>query len=117
MRLIDADELINWIRQEPTDGMFTEEIVEAIGEQPTIEACPVVHGRWVSRGPHQGHKCGVCNDYYTDDAINLFYCPRCAAKMVEIEKIDYRRKGMPIGAPYGKTVCKHGRTEYNGNTL
>lgn len=84
---------------------------------PTIEAAPVVHGRWVSMGPHQGHKCGVCNDYYTDDAINLFYCPRCAAKMVEIEKLDYRRNGMPIGAPYRKTVCKHGRMEDNGNTL
>ena len=36
-RLIDADALKELIRQEPTDGMYTEEILSAIDEQPTVE--------------------------------------------------------------------------------
>lgn len=70
---------------------------------------PVVYGRWVSNGVYAGHRCNVCNDYYTDDATNLFYCPRCGAKMTEIEKIEYRRNGVPIGEPHKVTICKHGR--------
>ena len=38
--MIDEKKLIERIRQEPTDGMFTHEIVEAIEEQPKI-------GEWI----------------------------------------------------------------------
>lgn len=72
---------------------------------------PVVHGRWVSLGPHNGHKCGACEDYHTDDADNLFWCPRCGATMTEIEKLEYRRYDLPIGAPYPVTICEHKRTD------
>lgn len=89
MRLIDADELINWIRQEPTDGMFTEEIVEAIGEQPTIEACPVVHGRWEDKPTGRYGKwqswCSACGKHSGIGGIesnrHRNYCPNCGARM------------------------------------
>lgn len=83
MRLIDADALVNRIRQEPTDGMYTEEILEAIGEQPTIEAAPVVHGYWVDH-----YICSNCGKWSTaglDADVWTSYeppfCPNCGAKM------------------------------------
>lgn len=63
MRLIDADALVNRIRQEPTDGMYTEEILEAIGEQPTIEAAPV-----------NNNPCGFCGKFNFGDAKAEVYC-------------------------------------------
>ena len=42
MRLIDANALKDRIRQEPTDGMYTAEILEAIDEVPTVDAVEVV---------------------------------------------------------------------------
>ena len=85
-RLIDADALVNRIRQEPTDGMYTEEILEAIGEQPLIDAVPVVHGRWMLEGSGHTHYCDRCHDYYTTDADSLYFCPRCGAKMIGVEQ-------------------------------
>lgn len=81
-----------------------------------VKFVPVVQGRWESLGPHSGHRCNVCKDYYTDDANSLFWCPRCGAEMTEIEKYDYRRRGLPIGAPWTKNVCKHGRRPVDGQT-
>lgn len=34
--MIDEEKLIERIKQEPTDGMYTHEIIEAIEEQPKI---------------------------------------------------------------------------------
>lgn len=53
---------------------------------------PVVHGRWMlesktenSNGGHT-HYCDRCHDYYTTDADSLYFCPRCGAKMIEVEQ-------------------------------
>lgn len=35
MRLIDADKLKKIVKEEPTDGMYTEEIIDLIDEQTT----------------------------------------------------------------------------------
>lgn len=40
--LISKSALIKIIKQEPTDGMFIHEIIEAINELPTVDAVPVV---------------------------------------------------------------------------
>ncbi len=91
-RPIDADALEALIRQEPTDGMFTEEILEIIREQPTIEAAPVVHGRWktvkynvhCSCGKSYGtyhYLCSACNRISYAQPYGLNYCPNCGAKM------------------------------------
>ena len=80
MRLIDADALEDRIRQEPTDGMYTAEILEAIDEVPTVDAAPVVHGRWGGR--YNAH-CSVCQHFDTMAYIKKYpnYCPNCGAKM------------------------------------
>lgn len=84
-RLIDADlvkrAMTGW-ETDPTD----EEIEFTIDLIPTVEAVPVVHGRWI----HE--TCSVCNrkwDYnmvanaddwgYFDPMPD--FCPNCGAKM------------------------------------
>lgn len=91
MRLVDADEvkkaLTGW-DTDPTD----EEIEYTIDHLPTIEATPVVHGRWMlestienCNGGHT-HYCDRCHDYYTTEADSLYFCPRCSAKMIGVEQ-------------------------------
>lgn len=79
VRLIDADALVALIQQEPTDGMYTEEIVAVIAEQPTIEAAPVVHGRW--EAVHDGW--GRCPNCHRMDSIHekATHCRFCGTKM------------------------------------
>jgi len=91
MRIIDADPLIERVKQEPTDGMYTHEILEAINEQPTINPESIVkRGQWVENEDFNNdtyYDCSVCGESfcfiegYPDD--NLYkYCPNCGAKMM-----------------------------------
>ena len=89
MRLIDADALIDWLKK-PT-GFVTncedcEEIDclnctidEAIKNAPTIDAEPVRHGRWRSKGLAE-LECTICK--YTDVSKRYSnYCPNCGNPM------------------------------------
>ena len=89
-RLIDANAPKDRIRQEPTDGMYTAETLEAIDEVPTVDAAPVVHGRWKAhkpdcRGYTAGFICSNCGEtIYTDYSMKeciYNFCPNCGAKM------------------------------------
>lgn len=82
-RLIDADALVALIQQEPTDGMYTEEIVAVIAEQPTIEATPVVHGRWewIEDSTNNCSACGHTTFFYPCLETVPNYCKNCGAKM------------------------------------
>ena len=62
--------------------------IAMIESTPTVDAVPVVHAEWIDIQPdyHSGfygnvHKCSNCNDYYTTEYYDLFFCPRCGAKM------------------------------------
>lgn len=62
--------------------------LKILDEQQTADAVPVVHAEWIDIQPdyHSGfygnvHKCSNCNDYYTTEYYDLFFCPRCGAKM------------------------------------
>lgn len=106
MRLIDAEALEKSIEQidwyhlarngEMVKGATTEngwykeqDIYSAIEEAPTIEAKPVVHGRWINKNPHGYEWIFVCSNcdyvdgYPFNDRHN--YCPNCGAKMSEKE--------------------------------
>ena len=62
-------------------------MLEILKNQPTIEAEPVVHGRWIMRGGKR--YCSVCQARAgvtrdTDDfwyTVGTTYCPNCGAKM------------------------------------
>ena len=54
----------------------------------TVEAVPVVHGRWIHLDPREdttiSGKCSCCRweaHYYEDDVADMPYCPNCGAKM------------------------------------
>ena len=81
-RLIDADALfkayenVGWYNNADRD-----EIAEKILlEQPTVDAEPVRHGRWIDRGYMKvGYHCSLCGGYVV--AGKEKYCPHCGAKM------------------------------------
>ena len=89
-RLIDANALLEkaiWgkIRQ-GTDYETDAKVVTTgtIGIAPTVEAVPVVHGRWKNEQTNSiftWHlECSVCGaDYHVTVGYN--YCPNCGAKM------------------------------------
>lgn len=83
MRLIDADELRNWIMQNPFAS--THEMLDAVYDAPTISAVPVVHGRWEKRKEDTliHWDCTQCGIGFLDDIglDKLHYCPNCGAKM------------------------------------
>lgn len=79
MRLIDADAI-------PENEMNYPAWV-CLRKQPTIDAEPVKHGRWIHTDAAASwdakDECSVCH-YATVDRINLShfnYCPNCGAKM------------------------------------
>lgn len=82
-RLVDADLL------EEKGVQFTDTNVyipiEAVWNAPTVEAAPVVHGRWEYRDGV--YSCSVCCDEIDEDIFlglyNNNFCPNCGAKMDE----------------------------------
>ena len=83
MRLIDADELINIITYVSEEYVNRPDVIEIKGlmigmldESPTIDAVPVVHGKWDRTT--SDYECSVCQ--YPMDYITP-YCPNCGAKM------------------------------------
>lgn len=80
MRLIDADEL----RNEVDNYDFSEysdysNMIDMVGDAPTIEAEPVKRGRLVNKGA--GYvECSVCGQIYTNIALLYKCCPYCTAR-------------------------------------
>lgn len=88
MRLIDADALMKTALTESCFDSQTEDVfLDLVDAQPTIEAEPVRHGRWIMRGGKR--YCSYCNKracvtrdredfWYT---VGTEYCPTCGAIM------------------------------------
>lgn len=98
MKLIDADELEKvWTIASPEPySTDAAEVLDSIRGAPTVDAVPVVHGRWESvknpKWPAYSHdKCSICGWQNTRNALcyeegrrgwhSLNYCPNCGAKM------------------------------------
>ena len=80
MRLIDADKL--W-KDITTNIEECADILEIIEKQPTIEAEPVRHGKWLS-SPTGWIYCSVCHREPPGETNQRSeYCPNCGAKMDE----------------------------------
>ena len=83
MRTIDADKLVDMLY----DNEFAvlcplDEVSGVVDACPTVDAMPVVHGRWIDG------KCSNCGvDIPTDDAHDVIFghecrfCYYCGAKM------------------------------------
>ena len=65
-------------------GLYYKETIadkEDIDSLPTVEALPVVHGRWEQIG-EADYKCPVCGFRFTScDPIEMFEYCRCGTKM------------------------------------
>lgn len=101
MRLIDADEFIEYCRKGLKDmsavpyykdsikAMIeaTKGFIDDIEEQPTIDAAPVVHAHWIYRGytfpDGQYRKCSACKGLIKVVANDGKFCGHCGAKMEE----------------------------------
>lgn len=101
MRLIDADELekaiYEWMPKDQSTWMDSDlppienlvvSIMMTIQEQPTVDAVPVKHGRWIkdrlvatSGGTYGIRRCSVCEWYFEDLPYEFKHCPRCGARM------------------------------------
>lgn len=94
-RLIDADKLAEFpIRRNHCDKNNAnpafingiETVMEYAEALPTIDAVPVVHGRWERRSDCNGFLCcSRCHDVFIEDEWlddgKWSYCPNCGAKM------------------------------------
>ena len=93
MRLIDAEAFlkteIDRCDSDPLVGTCTsdnEYLSDRLKKAPTIEAKPVVHGRWEEASDGDGIVCPFCRtDFCTIiyDTEYFNYCPNCGAKMDE----------------------------------
>lgn len=60
-----------------------------ISAAPTVDAQPVVHGRWIesvierTMGALNGYKCSICGHEKIGRTCLYNYCPECGAKMDE----------------------------------
>lgn len=90
-RLIDANELLRiykkWIPQlespeDAGDKRGVETCIAVLKDAPTVDAAPVVHGRWKRRGRNLG-ECSECGEIVM---VRYPYCPNCGAKMDGGEK-------------------------------
>lgn len=84
-RLIDANALMKNIGKIPQlRGITHGRMKKAVEETPTIDAVPVVHGRWMY-GEDVDLVCSVCGkdalSDWTCQQICTDYCPHCGAKM------------------------------------
>lgn len=91
MRLIDADALMNKMQKDPLFDLVERYGVSGvINAEPTVDAVPVRHGKWINReyglkrdGRHypfwERYECSVCGA----KADESDYCPNCGARMDE----------------------------------
>lgn len=92
-RLIDADKLKNhyaWWENGTAEMTLAEAKLNfdiIIDVQPTVDAEPVRHGRWIEEiGMLLCSECGDSWGTETEQMIRSFnYCPNCGAKMDEVE--------------------------------
>lgn len=89
MKLIDANEVKEWIEAFKVGRIAKSELLFALTQMHTIDAEPVKHGRWIEKEDlfvETVYRCSACEEDYVlldggaiDDWYN--YCPNCGAKM------------------------------------
>jgi hypothetical protein len=86
MRLIDADKLNRKKKYsfQTIGGIFPKNEwffkVQDLFSAPTIDAAPVVHGRWICYPECGVTKCSACG-WNIEEAWYSPYCPLCGANM------------------------------------
>ena len=84
MRLIDADNLLTAFPEDELEPLRISVVRAIIKVCPTVDAVPVVHGRWKEDPSGYGFWiCSACGFVSEASAANMLYkfCPVCAARM------------------------------------
>lgn len=93
MRLIDAVELLKTLDSYELTKWYRGDLMTIILSEPTIDAEPVRHGKWINEPPYKamdgtyrkGQECSVCHAYFVSDGNKPYsnhpYCCECGAKM------------------------------------
>ena len=94
MTLIDAKKLIKAILDFPdcengySDTYDKEYIISEVEAQPTVDAVPVRHGRWIKEyltstggGVYSVYRCSECEHTYQDIGYHFNWCPNCGCMM------------------------------------
>ena len=89
MRLVDADAIERQAYDDVHHHAELEDwefdvVVNYLARAATIDAVPVVHGRWEEADDGDGVVCSVCREdfctiYLETERFN--YCPNCGARM------------------------------------
>ena len=91
-RLIDIDRLCNdlakrWSiadkkKENTIRAVMADVVTPIVVSQPTVDAVPVIHGRWIV-GNHLFRQCDKCGWERRDDNPNwdTNFCPNCGADM------------------------------------
>jgi len=83
MRMIDADALIQ--KRNHAKAYAPDMYVIGQGyvmDAPTIEAAPVVRGKWIEHEDEmECPQCGYFWNYCDNDTERFNFCPNCGAKM------------------------------------
>lgn len=84
-RLIDADTFMLALMDASLSSVDEDTILDLIDSIPTVDAVPVVHGRWVESqgGFWEVSKCSNCGEKYPTVG-NARFCPNCGADMREL---------------------------------
>jgi Zn finger protein HypA/HybF involved in hydrogenase expression len=95
MNLIDRDEVMKHKQRLFGEDEHSEEYItdavrcETILSIPTVESIPIVHAHWKDEDENcwECSNCGLMWYMSNDDnpiENEMYYCPKCAAKMDEI---------------------------------
>lgn len=85
-RLIDANAMReDWLENGENEYVYaTNNVLDSIDAQPTVDAVEVVHGQWVNAAGCRTI-CNKCGEYPLYDYFGRLklsnYCPNCGAKM------------------------------------
>ena len=87
-RLIDADEaLLRNDKMKNRSDVFRSYAKVVIDGTPTIDAIPVVHGRWIWSEENECDVCSNCGmaslNNYRGNPVPSAYCPNCGSDMRE----------------------------------
>ena len=84
MRIIDADQAKELAEICVGDIFLQTAVKVLLDKTPTVDAVPVVHGRYVrviDDDITDHYECSVCHGYIPYDFTYFLYCPHCGAKM------------------------------------
>lgn len=87
MELIEREAALTVIEQAAAWGQGHNAIYDDMRDIPSVDAAPVVHGRWIKKHDNvcYWYECSECgrkppySEFYQEDHSR--YCPNCGARM------------------------------------